>query len=138
MAAARHRIPPTCFTPERLTEEHRLIAQTVSDFVTNDVLPALDRLEQKDWGLARDLVKRCGALGLLGVDVAEEYGGVELDKVTSMVVSERMSQVASFGATFGAHANLIGRCRCRCSEPRHQKRKYLPRCSPAKSSAPTA
>ena len=99
--------PADVFTPARLTEEQRLIAQTVTDFVHNEVLPALDRLEQKEWGLARDLVKRCGALGLLGVDVAEAYGGVELDKVTSMIVSERMSQAASFGATFGAHANLL-------------------------------
>ncbi len=78
--------PADVFTPARLTDEQRLIAQTVTDFVTNDVLPVLDRLEQKDWALARDLVKRCGALGLLGVDVAEAYGGVELDKV---VVDDR-------------------------------------------------
>ena len=88
------------FTPERLTEEHRLIAQTTTDFVDNEVLPVLDRLEQKDWTLARQLVRRCGELGLLGVDVAEAYGGVGLDKVTSMIVSEGMAQSASFGATF--------------------------------------
>ncbi len=98
---------PTIFTPERLTEEHRLIAQTVTDFVNHDVLPVLDRLEQKDWTLARQLVRRCGELGFLGVDVAEEYGGLQLDKATSLVVAERMSLSASFGATFGAHANLM-------------------------------
>src|SRR5437899_1613432 len=86
--------PSTVFTPEQLSEEHRLIAQTVSDFVTNEVLPALDRLEQKDWGLARDLVRRAGALGLLGVDAPEVYGGVQLDKITSMIVSERMGRSA--------------------------------------------
>ncbi len=67
----------------------------------------LERLEQKDWTLARSLVARCAELGLLGVDVAEEYGGVHLDKVTSVIVSEQMSMSASFGATFGAHANLV-------------------------------
>jgi alkylation response protein AidB-like acyl-CoA dehydrogenase len=71
------------------------------------VLPVLDRLEQKDWTLARDLIRRCGALGFLGVDVAEVYGGLQLDKATSLVVSEGMSRSASFGATFGAHANLM-------------------------------
>src|ERR1700730_3040613 len=95
------------FTPERMTDEHRLIARTVTDFVDQEVLPVLDRLEQKDWNLARQLVRRCGELGLLGVDVAEAYGGVQLDKVASMIVSERMSRGASFGATFGAHANLM-------------------------------
>jgi alkylation response protein AidB-like acyl-CoA dehydrogenase len=94
------------FTPERLTDEHRLIAQTAQEFVDNEVLPKLDQLEQKDWALARSLVKRGGDLGLLGVDVPEAYGGVGLDKVTSLVVSEKMARSASFGATFGAHANL--------------------------------
>ena len=48
----------------------------------------------------------CGDLGLLGVDAPEAYGGVALDKVTAMVVSERISEPASFGATFGAQVNL--------------------------------
>src|SRR5438128_9358697 len=99
--------PAGVFTPEQLSEEHRLIAQTVTDFVHSEVLPSLDRLEQKDWALARDLVRRGGELGLLGVDVPEVYGGLQLDKSRSMVVSEWLSQSASFGATFGAHANLM-------------------------------
>jgi alkylation response protein AidB-like acyl-CoA dehydrogenase len=114
------------FTPEHLNEEHRLIAQTVTDFVNNEVLPVLDRLEQKDWTLARELVKRCGALGLIGVDVAEAYGGVQLDKVTSMIVSDRMSRSASFGATFGAQANLMV-LPLSLFGSEAQKKKYLPR-----------
>ncbi len=98
--------PSTVFTPERFTEEHRLIARTADEFVDKEALPALDRLEQKDWALARALVARCGELGLLGVDVAEAYGGVQLDKVASIIVSERLARSASFGATFGAQANL--------------------------------
>ena len=94
------------FTPERMTDEHRLIAQTAQQFVDQEVLPVLDRLEQKDWTLARQLVKRAADLGLLGVDVPETYGGVGLDKVSSLVVSERMARSASFGATWGATANL--------------------------------
>src|SRR4051794_5507887 len=67
--------PASVFTPERLNDEHRLIAQTVNDFVDKEVLPVLDRLEEKDWGLARTLLRRCGDLGLLGVDAPEAYGG---------------------------------------------------------------
>jgi alkylation response protein AidB-like acyl-CoA dehydrogenase len=118
--------PSAVFTPERRTDEHRLIAQTVADFVNNEVLPVLDKLEQKDWDLARSLVRRCGELGLLGVDVAEAYGGVELDKVTSMIVSEGMSRSASFGATFGAHANLMILPMSLFANDA-QKKKYLPR-----------
>jgi len=95
------------FTPERMSDEHKLIGRTTADFVGQEVMPALDRLEQKDWSLARDLVKRAGALGLLGVDVPEAYGGVALDKASSLVVSERMAGAASFGAAFGAQANLV-------------------------------
>jgi alkylation response protein AidB-like acyl-CoA dehydrogenase len=93
-------------TPETLTDEHRLIGATTQQFVDQEVLPALDRLEQHDWALARQLVRRCGDLGLLGVDVPEAYGGVALDKVTSLLVSERMASAASFGATFGGQTNL--------------------------------
>ena len=118
--------PGDVVTPERRTDEHRLIAQTASEFVTHDVLPALRRLEQKDWALARDLLRRAGELGLLAVDVPEAYGGVALDKVSSLIVSDKLSRAASFGATVGAQANLtiiplvlFG--------TEAQKRKYLPR-----------
>ena len=114
------------FTPERLTEEHRLIGRTAQEFVDNEVLPKLDQLETKDWALAREMVKVGASLGLLGVDVPEAYGGLGLDKVTSLVVSERLARAASFGATFGAHANLtIVPLVLFGSEA--QKQKYLPR-----------
>src|SRR5262252_3169457 len=114
------------FTPEQLTEEHRLIGRTAQEFVDNEVLPLLDRLEDKDWALARTLVRKGAELGLLGVDVPEAYGGLGLDKVTSLVVSEKLARSASFGATFGAHANLtILPLMLFGSEP--QKQKYLPR-----------
>src|SRR5665213_1306014 len=98
--------PDSVLTPERLTDEHRMIAQTAEQFVAQDAAPALPKLEQHDWSVARHLLKRCGDLGLLGIDVPEEDGGVGLDKVTSLVVAEHMAQAASFGATFGSQANL--------------------------------
>ena len=114
------------FTPERLTEEHRLIGRTAQEFVDNEVLPKLDQLETKDWALSREMVKVGASLGLLGVDVPEAYGGLGLDKVTSLVVSERLARAASFGATFGAHANLtIVPLVLFGSEA--QKQKYLPK-----------
>jgi alkylation response protein AidB-like acyl-CoA dehydrogenase len=113
------------FTPERMTDEHRLIAGTAAEFSEQEVIPALERLEAKDWELARSLLKRCGELGLLGLDVPEAFGGVELDKVSSLLVSDYMARSPSFGATFGAQANL-------CIMPilmfgtEEQKRRYLP------------
>jgi len=113
------------FTPERLTDEHRMIARTAADFITNEVLPQLDRLEAKDWALNRQLVRRCGELGLLGTDAPETYGGVELDKVSSVIVAENIARCASFGTTFGAMTGLsvmplLG------FGTEAQKRKYLP------------
>src|SRR3954470_7881769 len=80
------------FTPERLTEEHRLIGRTAQDFVDHEGLPKLDQLETKDWARARDLAKLGASLGLLGGDVPEAYGGLGLDKVTSLVVSEKLAR----------------------------------------------
>lgn len=117
---------PDVFTPEKLTEEHRLMAQMTDEFVTNEILVQLEELEKKNWTLARQLVRRCGELGLLGVNVPEQYGGVNLDKVSSLIVSEHIARAASFGATFGGCANL-------CILPiflfgtAEQKEKYLPR-----------
>jgi alkylation response protein AidB-like acyl-CoA dehydrogenase len=93
-------------TRERITEEHRLIEQTAADFMTGEVLPRLERLEQKEWALNRDLLAKAGELGLLGTNVPEAWGGVDLDKVATMVVSEQLGTNASFAATFGAQANL--------------------------------
>src|SRR5262245_36314344 len=93
-------------TPERLSDEHRLIGQTADEFMEGEVLSALERLEQKDWALARSLVGRAGGLGLLGTDVPEAFGGVELDKASSIVVGESIGRSASFATTFGAQTGL--------------------------------
>jgi len=98
--------PADVFTPEKLTDEHRLMAQTATEFVETEVLPALDRMEQKDWQLARALVRRCGELGLLGIAVPEAYGGLDLDKASSIAIIDRIGPSASFATTFGGQANL--------------------------------
>jgi alkylation response protein AidB-like acyl-CoA dehydrogenase len=118
--------PASVLTPERLTEEHRLIAQTAQEFVTKEVVPNIERLEQKDWALARRLLQRSGELGLLGVDAPEEFGGVGLDKTAALVVSRHLSGSASFGAAFGAQGNLALTPILLFGTP-EQKTKYLPK-----------
>jgi alkylation response protein AidB-like acyl-CoA dehydrogenase len=118
--------PSDVFTPEKLTDEHRLMAQTAQEFVDNELLPSVDRLEAKDWDLARSLIRRAADLGLFGIAVPEQYGGLDLDKASSLVVVERLARAASFATTFGGQANL-------CILPLvmfgtdEQKQKYLPR-----------
>ena len=114
------------FTPERLSDEHRLMARTTDEFIDSEVLPNLERLETKDWALARSLIHRAGDLGLLGINVPEQYGGVDLDKISSLIVAERIARAASFATSYGGQANL-------CIVPivlfgtDAQKEKYLPK-----------
>ena len=98
--------PADAFTPEKQTDEHRLIAQTAEEFVAKEVAPALDELENKNWAVARALVKRAGDLGLIGTDVPEDLGGVGLDKVSAVIVGEAVGAAASFATTFGAQTGL--------------------------------
>lgn len=112
-------------TPEGLSDEHRLMAQTAQEFLTKEILPVLDQLETKDWALARALVKRCGDLGLLGTDVPESYGGIDLDKAAAIVVGEAMGGSASFATTFGAQTGLAI-IPILCFGTEAQKQKYLP------------
>jgi alkylation response protein AidB-like acyl-CoA dehydrogenase len=114
------------FTPERLTDEHRLMAQTTDEFIQKEVLPNVARLEAKDWAFARTLVRRAGELGLLGVNVPEEYGGLALDKIASLIVAERIAPAASFATTYGAQANLCILPLVLFGTPDQQQR-YLPR-----------
>jgi alkylation response protein AidB-like acyl-CoA dehydrogenase len=114
------------FTRERLSDEHRLIGQTADEFMHNEVAPALERLEQKDWALARALVKKCADLGLLGTDVPEQYGGLGLDKVSSLIVGESVGYIASMATTFGAQTGL-SITPLLCFGTPQQKQKYLPR-----------
>jgi len=115
----------TMLTPEGLSDDHRLIAQTAAEFLEKELLPALPQMETKDWALARAMVKRCGDLGLLGTDVPEEFGGIDLDKAAATVVGEVIGGSASFATTFGAQTGLAI-IPILCFGTEDQKKKYLP------------
>jgi len=118
--------PADVFTPEDFNEQHRLIAQTAEEFATNEILPAADRLEQKEWSLSRELLRKAGELGLTSVDIPEEYGGIEMDKVTSAVIADRIALSGSFTVSFGGHAG-IGTLPIVYFGTEEQKKKYLPK-----------
>src|SRR5258708_12439384 len=94
------------FTPEDFTEEHLQIAKTAEDFVTNEVVPHAEHLEHKDYDMMRSLLRKAGELGLLSMDIPEEYGGLELDKVSSRLVSGYVAKYASYSGPHGAHPPL--------------------------------
>src|SRR3989304_3141783 len=118
--------PEEVFTPADLTDDQRLIGQTAEEFVTNEVLPLIPDLEQHKPGLMPGLLKKAGELGLLGGGVPEEYGGSGLDKVSSTLLSEKISTHASFSVSLGAHSG-IGTLPIVYFGTEEQKRKYLPK-----------
>jgi alkylation response protein AidB-like acyl-CoA dehydrogenase len=120
------RRPEDVFTPEDFTEEHRQIAKTTVDFTTNEVMPAAAQIEAKDFSVTRALLRKAGELGLMAVDVPEAYGGLQMDKVTSALIAESMSQLASFSVAFSAHAG-IGTLPIVWYGTPSQKEKYLPK-----------
>jgi len=97
--------PADVFTPEDLSEEQRLVRQTVRDFADQELRPNLDRIDEKDWALTRRLLRSLGDMGILGIEVPAAYGGSELDKITSVLVAEELAW-GSFGVTYGAHTGI--------------------------------
>jgi len=113
------------FTPEDFSEQHLLIAQTAEEFATKEIVANVERMEQKNFTINRELLKKAGELGLSGVDVPERYGGMELDKVTSAIIADRMAKYGGFSTTWGAHT-CIGTLPIVYFGTEEQKKKYLP------------
>ncbi|WP_136513288.1 acyl-CoA dehydrogenase family protein [Geomonas edaphica] len=94
------------FVPEDFSDEQRQIGATTEQFVTNEVIPVRDDIEHQDFEKVVHLLRRCGELGLLMIDVPEEYGGLELDKATSMLAAEKISGSGSFSVVYAAHSGI--------------------------------
>ena len=115
----------TIFTPEDFTEEHRMIGETTREFVDNEVTPQIEAMENHDWDTARALVAKAGELGLLGANISDEYGGLELDQVTGVIIAENMGRGGGFGTTYGAHSS-IGLLPLYYFGSEELKKKYIP------------
>ena len=118
--------PAEVFTPEDLSDEHLMIAQTAREFTEKEVLPLDAEIESKDYNVTLTLLKKAGELGLLSIDIPERFGGAGLDLLSSLVASENMSGQASFSGTLGAHTT-IGTLPIVYFGTEEQKQKYLPR-----------
>lgn len=118
--------PEEVFTPEDFNEEQRLIAQAASEFAVGEVQPLIEELETQKEGLMPSLVKKAGALGLLSADIPEEYGGQGLDKISSLLITEKMAQGgASFIVAHTVHTG-IGSLPIIFFANKEQKSRYLP------------
>jgi butyryl-CoA dehydrogenase len=119
-------IAADCFFPEDFTEEQRQIAETTANFAVNEIMPASDQIEAKDFAVTKRLLKEAAELGLTAIDIPEEYGGLEMDKMSSAIVAENISKQASFSVAFSAHVG-IGTLPLVWYGTAEQKRKYLPK-----------
>jgi len=119
------RAPGEVFFPEDFTEQHLLIAQTTEEFAKKEIIPNMEKMEHKDFAVTRELLRKAGELGLSGVDVPEQYGGMQLDKVTSAVIADRIAKYGSFSTAWGAHT-CIGTLPIVYFGTEEQKKKYLP------------
>ncbi len=120
------RAPDEIFTPDDLTDQHRLIGQTGREFVEQEVLPHIEEMEAKKPGLLRELLQKAAELGLCSSDVPQKYGGLELDKISSIIISEEMARDGAWAATVGAQQG-IGILPIAFFGTEAQKQKYVPK-----------
>jgi len=119
--------PQEVFTPEEFTEEQKLIAKAAVEFVVGEVQPQMEDIEAQKEGLLPSLVKKAGELGFLAGDITEEYGGQELDKVSVLLMMEKLSQGGGgFMVAYAVHTG-IGSLPIVFFGNKDQKRRYLPK-----------
>lgn len=114
------------YSREDFTEEHRDIRNMVKEFDKERILSQKEAIEKYDKDLSLSLISEMGELGLLGIDIPEKYGGMELDKVTSAIVAESLTYSPSFATTWAVQTG-IGSLPIVWFGTKEQKEKYLPK-----------
>ena len=120
------RTPDEIFTPEDLNEEQRQIAATAAQFAREEILPKTAAIEAKELGAMPSLLRKAAELGFTALDIPEEYGGLAMDKVSSTVITDHLSVLASFSTAFGAHVGIATLPLVWYGTP-EQKQRYLPK-----------
>ena len=118
--------PQDVFSPEDFTDEQKQIAEMLQKFMENEVIPNVEEIETQNWDITVGLLKKAGDLGLLSFDIPEEYGGMGLDKTSSIIFSEKISMQGSFAISIGAHTS-IGSLPIVFFGNNEQKERYLPK-----------
>lgn len=113
------------FTPEDFDETTEMIARTAEMYAKEKVYPRLAELNDKNFDTVRELMQEAGDLGLIGADIPEEYGGLDLGKVNGAMISEKLAYAHSFSITFGGQTG-IGALPIAYFGNDEQKERYLP------------
>lgn len=118
--------PFNTFTPEDFTEEHEMVKESCSQFLDNEVMPVVERIDKLEKDLMPSLLQKAGDLGLLGVSIPEEYGGLGKDFITSTLVSEGLGGGFSFSVAVSANTG-IGTLPILYFGNQEQKQRYIPK-----------
>lgn len=94
------------FTPEEWSEEQQMIAQMCDDFIAQEITPNLERIDKMEEGLMPSLLEKAGELGVLGMSVPVELGGMGVDFKTSLLATEHLGKGHSFSVAYGAHTGI--------------------------------
>lgn len=113
------------FIPEDFTEEQKMMAEATNDFIKKEINPNIEKIEKQEDGIMPQLMGKAGELGLLGISVPEEYGGMGMDFNTSMLIADKIGATGSFSTAYGAHTG-IGTLPILYYGSEEQKKKYLP------------
>ena len=115
------------FIPEQFSEEQRMMAQACQDFIDTEITPNIEEIDSmKNPDLVPSIFKKAGELGLLGISVPEEYGGMGMSFNSSMLIADIIGAAGSFSTTYGAHTG-IGTLPILYYGTQEQKSKYLPK-----------
>lgn len=115
------------FTPEDFSEEQKMMRDSVKEFIDREVWPNKERFEKKDYAFTEECMRKAGELGFLGVAVPEEYGGLGMGFISTMLTCDYISgATGSFSTAFGAHTG-IGTMPITLYGSEEQKQKYVPK-----------
>jgi len=117
--------PEQVYTPEDFNDFHKMVSDTIANFIKEKVMPVTDSIEKMEEGVTVGLLRQMGELGFLGSDIPEKFGGAEADKITSLIIAEQVSRGGSFSVAFGAHTG-IGTLPILFFGNEEQKKRYLP------------
>ena len=122
----RDTAPSEIFIPENWSEEQKMIGDMCLDFISAEILPNLDRIDSMEEGLMPSLIEKAGELGLVGMSVPEDLGGMGVDFKTSLLTTEKLAHGFSFSVAYSAHTG-IGTLPLLYYGTEAQKKKYIPK-----------